>query len=197
MKKPRELPSQQDLLKLFYYDNGLKWKEGRKGSKLCNKDGDVVGCVGNEGYAMINVFGVTYMLSRIVYQTVNGNLTTDLVIDHLNRDRKDNRIENLRAITEKNNLRSKTMYSNNSTGVTGVSSQAYKYMKKDGTEVEHQYYTAHWQDPSGKTRLKCFSISKYGKEEAFHLACEYRQAMIESLKNSGEWYDETHGSMKC
>lgn len=191
MKKPIHLPSQQDLLKLFYYDNGLKWKEG-------NKEGqEVVGTVNNEGYASITVFGVSYKLSRIVYQTVYGNLTTDLVIDHINRDRTDNRIENLRAITEKHNLRNRNMHSNNTSGVTGVGLQTNRHLKKDGTETISHYCTAYWQDSSGKTKSKCFNVSVYGQEEAFRLACEYRQAMIESLKDSGEWYDETHGTMKC
>lgn len=193
MNKTRELPSQEELLKIFYYDDGLKWRVDRKQGKLSVKAGEgVVGCDNGKGYIQIWIGNAKYYLSRIIYQTVYGNLTPDLVIDHINRNPLDNRIENLRATTQKHNSRNQSKHCGNTTGVTGVSLEICKYLKADGTESEHVRYTAHWYSALGKPKVKHFSLSKYG-EDAFKLACSYRQMMIEALKRSGEWYDENHG----
>lgn len=55
------------------------------------------------------------------------------------------------------------------------------------------YYSAYWNTNEGIRKTKTFGVLKYGKEEAFRLACEYRAKMIQELKDSGEWYDDNHG----
>lgn len=106
MSEVRELPSREELLELFYYDDCLRWrKDKKKGVQNVKASERVVGCIKRHGYSEIMVNGVKYFLSRIVYQTVHGNLTPDLVIDHINRDRLDNRVENLRATSVKHNNR--------------------------------------------------------------------------------------------
>src|SRR5699024_2308960 len=42
-------------------------------------------------------------------------------VDHINHIRNDNRIENLRLVSRGDNMLNKSMYSNNKSGVTGVS----------------------------------------------------------------------------
>lgn len=194
MMKIKELPPQEELQKLFYYDNRLKWRVDRRVGILNIKANDnVVGNVLNSGRAQIMVFGENYLLSRIVYQVVHGNLTTDLVIDHINRNRLDDRIENLRATTQKHNNRNRKMQSSNTTGFTGVHMKTYRRFKLDGSYTEWYYYIAKWSDAEGHIRTKRFSIHSLGKEKAFELACNYRKAMIQALKDSGEWYDDNHG----
>jgi arabinogalactan endo-1,4-beta-galactosidase len=55
------------------------------------------------------------------------------------------------------------------------------------------YWKACWIDVNGKSRGKSFSISKCGEEEAFRLACDYRNQMIEQLNAEGAGYTERHG----
>lgn len=194
MKKVIELPSQEDLLKIFYYDDCLRWKKDIKKARRDVKAGDkVVGYINSGGYSLIWLDGVQYKASRIIYQLFYGNLTTDLVIDHINRNTLDDRIENLRAVTRKINQRNQSKRSNNATGMTGVCVITNKYLKANGTYSEYKLYMAIWLNTEGKQKSKSFSVSKHGEDMAFKLACEYRRAMIESLKDSGEWYDEKHG----
>jgi len=42
-------------------------------------------------------------MSRFVYELVNGSTSGELVIDHINGDTLDNRIDNLRAVTHRKN----------------------------------------------------------------------------------------------
>jgi len=86
MAQTLELPSQEELLKLFYYDDCLRWNVDKVQGAFCAKAGDrVVGNINSRGYATIGIGRKRYNLSRIVYQTFYGGLTTDLVIDHINR----------------------------------------------------------------------------------------------------------------
>lgn len=194
MKKAKELPSQEDLLKLFYYDDCLRWRvDIRRGKRDVKAGDEVIGWDIGNGYSRITINNKTYLLSRITYQTVHGNLTNDLVIDHINRDPGDNKIENLRKVSQKHNNRNYGKRSNNSSGANGVSLDVRKRQKSDGTYVTYLRYIARWRCSNGKQRDKCFSISKYGKEGAFRLACEYRNKMIQQLIDDGEWYDPKHG----
>lgn len=50
----------------------------------------------------------------------NGQIPDGMEIDHINHIRTDNRIENLRLVSRLTNMKNKSMYANNSSGVTGV-----------------------------------------------------------------------------
>lgn len=194
MVKVKDVPSQEELLKIFYYEDGLRWKDDNCCGGRDGKKGDVVmGCVNNKGYQRICIDNKLYYLSRIVYQTVYGNLTTDLVIDHINRNRVDNRIENLRAITQEHNSRNSNKHFDNTTGYCGVYLQNATYPGKEGSTLKFRRYVAQWKDLKNVRRSKCFSVLKYGEAEAFRLACEYRAKMIQSLIEQGKWYDPNHG----
>jgi hypothetical protein len=70
-----------------------------------------------------------------------------------------------------------THSSRNKTGVVGVS----RIRRKTGTVSatgEPNYsevYEVTWQDENKKIRRRRYSIAKYGEEEAFHLACNWRR----------------------
>jgi len=89
---PRPLPSQKILQELFDYDpqGFLRWKHTARAKKA----GAIAGCVHPDGYRKIGVNGVKYPAHRLVFQWHYGTCPKSL--DHVNRDRDDNRIENLR-----------------------------------------------------------------------------------------------------
>ena len=75
------------------------------------------------------------------------------------------------------------MFRNNTTGVTGV----YK-VDVSGTVK----WVAKWMDSEQILRSKTFSTVRYG-DEAFKLACEYREKQIQLLNTTGAGYTELHG----
>jgi hypothetical protein len=79
--------------------------------------------------------------------------------------------------------RNQRMQTNNTSGFTGVN-----------LHTKDNNWMASWRNhKSGKSHSKSFSINKYGNDEAFRLACEYRQKMIEEMNNLGAGYSENHG----
>lgn len=195
--KIKELPKQEELAELFYYADGkLFWKERSisKGRKSAKAHREVSSCTDSNGYLRIVLNKKTYPLSRIIYQLVYGGLDSNYVIDHINRNKTDNRPENLRAIPHEYNVRKRGKHINNTSGETGVALNTKKCLLKDGTTSDVDYYVARWYDHQGILRGKHFRIDKYGEEESFRLACEHRKAMIKSLIEQGEWYDPTHGT---
>lgn len=112
------------------------------------------------------------------------------VIDHIDRNPRNNTIQNLRVIPLCMNPRNATKYTNNTTGTTGVSYR-FQVDARDGSTSER--FVAMWNDLNGKRKSKSFSILRYGHEQAFHLACDYRNKMIQELNAQGAGYSDTHG----
>ena len=71
-----------------------------KGSK---KAGEIAGTINDDGYIIIRVNGKRYMAHRIAWFLLKGKMP-DGDIDHINGNRKDNRIENLRDVSRSVNL---------------------------------------------------------------------------------------------
>lgn len=53
----------------------------------------------SDGYIQISYRGQRIFAHRIVYQKFNGSLQSDLVVDHVNQIRDDNRPENLKLMS--------------------------------------------------------------------------------------------------
>lgn len=82
--------------------------------------GDVAGSVNGCGYVQIQIDGKLYLAHRLAWLFVNGKLPPSL-IDHINRQRADNRICNLRIATTTENLQNASIRTDNTSGQSGVS----------------------------------------------------------------------------
>ena len=83
------------------------------------KAGDIAGCPDGDGYLRIKVQSRLYRAHRLAWLYTYGERPKGQ-IDHINRNRSDNRIANLRDVSHKLNLQNKSKYSNNASGHSGV-----------------------------------------------------------------------------
>ena len=81
--------------------------------------GDEAGTLHPSGAIVISVDGKIYKAHRLAWLYHNGYLPQKQ-IDHINRNRRDNRIENLRLVTNSQNSMNKGRHPMNKSGVKGV-----------------------------------------------------------------------------
>ena len=91
----------------------------RNGNKVASK-GDTPGYMSNQGYYNIKVDGRCYRLHRIIWLWYY-KVYPENDIDHINRDRADNRIDNLREVSRPCNVHNGKVRNDSTTGITGVS----------------------------------------------------------------------------
>lgn len=107
----------QDTIRaLFEYrDGALYWKHLRGPVKPGRRAGSVVS---SSGRRHIEVNGKAYSEHRLIFAMFTGEWPP--LVDHINRDVKDNRIENLRAATKSQNNWNSRRRRDNKSGVKGV-----------------------------------------------------------------------------
>lgn len=103
-----------------------------------------------------------------IHQFIMGDSNHQLVIDHINRNPLDNRKENLRFVSQSINSINAKPRKENSSGVRGV------YKRKARPGIAKESWVCEWSKDA-KRFSKSFSVEKYGEEEAFRLACSFRE----------------------
>jgi len=91
--------------------------------------GQTVGSKHNAGYLCVSIDRKSHLLHRLAWLYMYGFLP-EHDIDHINHDRTDNRIRNLRSVTRSENLRNQSVCPRNTSGIMGVSfdSERNKWM---------------------------------------------------------------------
>lgn len=112
--------TQDQVKRLFDYDDSgnLIWKI-RPNSKV--SIGDIVGTLNKKiGYLYTRVSGHIIAVHRIIFLWHYGYLPEN-DIDHIDKNRLNNKIENLREISRVCNSRNCNVSKNNKSGISGVS----------------------------------------------------------------------------
>ena len=92
---------QSIALTLLRYDNGaLFWKTQTRPYQDLKKE---AGYLEKDGYRRVMFAGKAYPIHRVIWTMFYGEIPKGKFIDHLNGERADNRIENLRVATKSQN----------------------------------------------------------------------------------------------
>jgi len=123
------------------------------------KAGDVAGNYNGTGYWQIGIGRRRYMAHRLAWLYVYGSFPIDEV-DHINRVRNDNRIENLRDVTSEFNSYNTGPKVTNSTGFKGVTFRP-----------KQNKYQAQIRYGKKKVYLGCFDTAQ--RADIAHRIAEY------------------------
>ena len=103
-----------------------------KDGSLYDKDGKDRSTRLPRGYRQIYVDGVPYLLHRLIFFFHNGVFPK--IVDHIDGDLFNNRIENLQSCTQSENIAKAKIFKSNKTGYKGVS------FHKAANKFESAYY---------------------------------------------------------
>ena len=125
--------------------------------------GTIAGCKGSHGYWFISIDNQKQRAHRLAFLFVHG--VVPKYIDHIDHDPLNNRIDNLRGVTHKQNCRNQVIRKNNSSGVTGV------YWRKDINRWAAQIMVDDRCIPLGTYKVKADAVKsrrEADKEYGFH-----------------------------
>lgn len=123
---PKVFLTADSLKEWFEYKEGnLFWKQ-----KPCRwiKIGDKVGSLRKDGYVEVGFKNKQYLLHRLIF-LYHYNYLPDL-IDHIDQNPSNNKIENLREASKKQNSYNSKLFKHNKSGHRGIS-----WSKRDGKWV--------------------------------------------------------------
>lgn len=164
--------------KYFRYDanskSGLIWlKTQKEAGTNCH------------GYWKVKLFGKQWYAHRIVWLLFNDAVGFKMVIDHLDGNSTNNKIENLREVSCSENLRNIKRSDSTKYPVFGI----VKIKKKRQNGSVDNYYKVVIRSVCGKISEKLFNIDTLGEPNALALAVSYR---LEKEKEIGN-YTTLHG----
>ena len=126
-------------------------------------------CFNRTGYAMTNYERKTALMHRMLM-----NPPRNMCIDHINRHTFDNRLENLRIVTNQENNRNASKRHDNTSGIAGVSKI------RNG-------WIARICDNNNKQISKSFTVNKNRNDgQCKQLAVNQRRLWVEQLGYLGE-----------
>lgn len=169
----------RDWHSIFQYDekspSGLVWKIPRLYNGVLNHDriGKPVGSL-REYWSV----GLTdekggkkiYLVHRIIMTMFRGKLDDEMDVDHVDRNKSNNKIDNLRIVTKSDNMKNKDLRLDNKTGFIGVNREGLGFR-------------AQFKDVHGKIKRKYFSENKYG-DSALTMAVQWRMKGLENYDGS-------------
>ena len=163
----------------LYYDESsptkLRWLVDRRAGKNHNmilvfKD-DVAGSIHNSGYYQVRLNRKNFLIHRVILELFDRIVDSGLVADHIDGNKLNNSISNLRVVSVKNNARNRVFKKSN----TGI-----PYLLKRSSTYRVAIMI------NDKRCAKTFNFKTYGGEEIAKLkAVEYLLSMKDSMLEAG------------
>lgn len=140
----KEIIAHSRLLELLDYNPAtgvFVWKKANKYTQY--RIGKIAGCVGFKGYRDITIDGRACKAHHLAWLFIYGCWPSDQ-LDHENRNRDDNSIDNLREADSGINARNKKLQHNNKSGVSGVCWNSLQgwgcQINYEGKRFYHRYH---------------------------------------------------------
>lgn len=137
-RKPRELTTEfiDELRTVFAYDpetGHLTWRVQRSNSVK-----GPIGAASKTPYIQVGYDYKIYLVHRVIFALMTGRWAYE--VDHKNKNKRDNRWDNLREVVRSENLINIGLRSNNTSGHVGVSwhkglSRWFAKVKVEGREI--------------------------------------------------------------
>ena len=128
------------LNELFTYDSGNIYWKSKSHPNSCIKLGTMAGSLNSDGYRVVKISGITWGVHRVIWVMHYGDFE-DKLVEHKNRDKLDNRIENLRLSDYKENGYNRGKNKSNTTNFKGVC--FHKQAKKFQASIKINYKQIH------------------------------------------------------
>lgn len=104
--------TQKRLKELLHWNgSSFVWISGHRKFRVAGSE--------HKGYILIRVDRKAYLAHRLVWLWIYGDFPK-FDLDHIDRNKKNNAIENLREVTNSQNHQNQNIRSNNTTGTTGI-----------------------------------------------------------------------------
>lgn len=118
LKSIRVKHSVEDLRKLFEYNEqtGILYWSVNKGRAT---KGDIAGTNHNKGYLSVQIDKTAYLLHRVIWCIYYGQWPSKF-IDHIDLNKKNNKINNLRLATRANNCQNHARRIDSNSSIKGV-----------------------------------------------------------------------------
>jgi len=105
--------TQELLREIFVYKGGYLYEKGAE------EDLQELGWVNANGYRTLSILGKSYLIHRLIWCYCHGAMPT-MDIDHIDHNRVNNHIENLREVTRLEQAHNVSLNKTSKTGIPGV-----------------------------------------------------------------------------
>ena len=155
--------TQEQLKEYFHYSDGtLIWKKtiSKNTERLIGK---VAGSITDSGYWCVVLERKKYYAHRLIFLYHHGYIPD--CIDHINGNKTDNRIENLRESTQQQNCFNANKKSTNTSGVKGISwhKQSKKWRAECCVNYKNHYLGLYDDMSEAISVLEKFRNSSHGE----------------------------------
>jgi hypothetical protein len=151
--------------------------------------------INNGGYAAVSINKLGYLMHRLVMGITETN--TDVIVDHINRNRLDNRRENLRIVDSLLNSHNSTKQANTSSRFHGISKCGDDKWDSKITSKGKKYYLGKFDDELfAADAYNRKAIELYGKDARLNVFTELELGYINNNESKHMYDIKTEAHIK-